>query len=88
MLCPMKNGNQKTGQLLDSAVDLMFEIHLMRGDCCLAARSISAKTPIDEAAIEECARLEESLAKVYRNLQSTLKAIQNSRGKPRKRASE
>ena len=86
MLCPMKNGNQKSSQLLDSAVDLMFEIHLMRGDCCTAARSISAKTPIDEAAIEECALLEESLATVYQNLQRTLKAIQHSRRKPRRRA--
>jgi hypothetical protein len=81
MLGDVKSQNQKTALLLDNAVDLMFEIHVMRRDCCLAARSFSGKGHADGAALEDCARLEESLAKAYRMLQSTLQDIQFSRAK-------
>ena len=77
----MTSPKQKTAALLDSAVDLLFEIHLMRGDCCVAAQSFANQSPADEEAIEECARLEESLARTYRTLQATLKNIQRSRAR-------
>lgn len=86
MLRRMTSPEPKTALLLDSAVDLLFEVHLMRGDCCVAARAFAAEPHPDEAAIEECARLEESLAKVYRTLQHTLKQVRRSRAKGREPA--
>ena len=79
----MKRPNPKTGLLLDQAVDLMFEIHLLRGDCCSAARTFTGRSPAEESALEECARLEESLARVYRSLQHSLRSIQRMRARPR-----
>jgi hypothetical protein len=71
--------DKETTVLLDYAVDLLFEIFLMRGDCCEAAKAIMNKAEVDETALEECARLDDSLARTYRTLQQTVKSIQLAR---------
>ncbi len=83
----MKMSRQKAAPLLDNAVDLMFRIHMMRGDCCVAAQALLDKKPADYLSLDDYARLEESLAKAYRTLQNTLRSIQRSRGRRGKAAS-
>ncbi len=78
---PVKMPETPTTILLDQAVDLMFEIYLMRGDCCLAAQALLSEQPVDQAAVEDCARLDDTLAKTYRSLQATVRAIQRRRSR-------
>jgi len=59
----------------------------MRGECCIAAKTLLDKKSADYRAVEDCARLEETLAKSYRSLQNTLRSIQRSRGRRGKAAS-
>ncbi len=75
----MKSPQNPTSVLLDSAVDLMFEIYLMRGDCSAAANAVMAQGKPDEATLEDCAHLDDTLAKAYRSLQQTVRAIQAAR---------
>lgn len=75
-------------KLLDRTVDLMFRIYVIRGECSAAARVILKRKNTDAAGVEECARLDDALAKVYRTLQGTVRAIQRSRGKKRRRKAE
>jgi len=75
----MKSPENPTSLLLDNAVKLMFEIYLLRGDCSAAARAMMEHPRPDEAALEDCAHLDETLAKAYRSLQQTVRAIQASR---------
>ncbi len=64
---------------LDYAAELAFEIHLMRAECSDAARQMLEQIPPDEAALDECARLEEALAKAHRVLQGAVAAIRAAR---------
>lgn len=84
MLAPVKSP-EPTAILLDSAVDLMFEIYLLRGDCSAAAKALTSRGRVDERALEDCARLDDTLAKTYRALQSTIRSIQASRARRRDR---
>ena len=65
--------------LLDSAVDLMFEIYLLRGDCSAAATALTCRRHVDNRALEECALLDDALAQTYRSLQATVRKIQKLR---------
>jgi hypothetical protein len=75
----VKKPYHPTAILFETAVDLMFEIYLLRGDCSVAAKALMARKRVDENAVEDCARLDDTLAKTYRALQATLKGIQASR---------
>jgi hypothetical protein len=83
----MKAPNQKATALLDNAVDLLFRIHMMRGECCVNAKKLIDKKPTDYLALDDCARLEETLATAYRSLQGTLRSINRSRARRGKAAS-
>lgn len=61
--------------LLRQATDLLYEIHLMRGTCSHAARALVEWTPKDEAALEQCAHLDDTLALMFRTLQRTAQRI-------------
>jgi hypothetical protein len=78
--------DKPTAVLLDSAVDLMFEIYLLRGDCSAAAQALIQNGQRHEAAVEDCARLDDALAKTYRSLQRTIRSIQASRARRKHRA--
>lgn len=69
--------------LLDNAVDLMFEVYLLRGDCSAAAKELLNSEKPDHLAIEDCARLDDALSRTYRSLQSTIRSIQASRSRRR-----
>jgi hypothetical protein len=59
----------------------------MRGECCIAAKKLLDKKPADHLAVDDCARLEETLSKAYRSLQGTLRSIHRSRRRRGKAAS-
>jgi hypothetical protein len=54
---------------------LSFEINDTRAACCQAASELLNHSPVDEAELEECARLEEALAKAQRLLRDTVRRI-------------
>ncbi len=69
---------------LDYASELAMEIHLMRGECSDAARELMDENPRDEVGLEECAILDEALARAQRVLQgavATVKRLRAARGK-------
>jgi len=61
------------------------QIEAMREDCCKAAGIITGQNPLDEAELEECARLDDALAKAHALLRSTLASIIMSRLRRRSR---
>jgi len=60
---------------LEYAAELAFELHLLRGECGDVARNIINQENPDEAALEQCARLEDALAKAHSILGMTLHQI-------------
>jgi hypothetical protein len=60
-----------TRALMDQGANLLFEMYLLRGDCCQAAQTLTRNSPLDHRALEDCARLDDSLAQTFRILQAT-----------------
>ena len=75
----MKSSDHPNVALLDSAVEALFKIYLLRGECSRAARLLVEQSPGDARSLEDCARLDDTLARAFRLLQSTLSQIQRSR---------
>lgn len=65
---------------------MAYEIDGMRAACCRAAQYLVSKQPLDEAELEECARLDEALAQAHRLLKGTVRRIMISRLNRRSRA--
>ena len=80
--------SQKPGALpLDYAAELAFEIHLLRAECSQAAGNLIQQCPLDEYALEDCARLDDALARAHVLVQSAVDRIKRKRGirRPRPR---
>lgn len=58
----------------------------MRADCCKAAELLMNGKPLDEAELDECARLDDALAQAQALLKRTVGQIIMSRLKRRSRA--
>jgi hypothetical protein len=58
---------------------MAFELDAMRAACCHAASVLLKKRKVDEAELEECARLDDALAKAHFLLKSTVRGIVLSR---------
>jgi hypothetical protein len=58
---------------------MAFDLDSMRADCCHAASVLLKKRKVDEAELEECARLDDALAKAHFLLKSTVRSIVLSR---------
>lgn len=65
---------------------LAYEIDSMRAACSKAAAIIVSKNPLDEAELEECAILDEALARAHRQLKATVRQIMLTRLNRRSRA--
>jgi hypothetical protein len=79
--------SQKPGALpLEYCAEIAFEIHLLRGECSQAARDLISQRPLDEHALEDCARLDEALAKAHAVVQTALNRIKGIRAKRRPRS--
>ncbi len=59
----------------------------MRLACCKAAQALMNKDLVDEAELDECARLDEALAEAHRLLKGTVRAVMISRITRRSQAS-
>ena len=58
---------------------IAYEIDTLRAACSKAARGILAKKALDEAELEECARLDDALAQAQRLLKRTVREIMLAR---------
>ncbi len=65
---------------------LAFEMDAIRAGCCVAAGGLMNEQPLSEAELEECARLDDALAKAQRLLKCTVRSIMMSRLQRRSRA--
>ncbi len=78
----MKLPEQPVALPLDYATELAMEIHLMRGECSDAARALvhdAHDEPLDETGLQECAILDEALAKAQRLLQGAVASVRQLR---------
>ena len=60
---------------LDYVSELGIELHLMRGECVELARELVTRRPLDERRLQDCAELEEAVAKAQRVLQGAVERI-------------
>lgn len=75
----MKSPEKPVALPLEYAAELVFELHLLRGECGDVARGILEQEQPDEGALEECALLDEAIAKAHGILGSTLQGIRAQR---------
>jgi len=69
------------------AARIAFEIDTVRAGCSKAARMLTTRQPLQEAELEECARLDDALAHAHRILKAAVRNIMLSRIKRRSRRS-
>ncbi len=79
MLGLMKSPEQRATLPLDYATELAMELHLMRGECSDAAKELIQESPLDQIGLEECAVLDEALARAQRHLKGAVDTIRQLR---------
>ena len=72
--------NEALALPLDYAAELAVEMQLMRAECCDAASGLMEQPAPDEIGLQECAILEEALAKSQALLQCAIEKIKKHRG--------
>lgn len=75
----MKPPEHQVGLPLDYAAEVAFELHLMRGECSDAAGELLENLDLDEAALEECALLDEALREAHRIMGGAVAGIRRLR---------
>ena len=65
---------------------IAFEIDATRAACCRVAELLLGREPVNHAELEDCARLDEALARAHRLLKATVRGIMLSRIKRSSRA--
>lgn len=65
-----------------------FQIESLRAECCAAAEKLANAKNLNEAELEECARLDDALAEAQRVLKYTVSDVMLTRLKRRSRISE
>jgi hypothetical protein len=61
------------------AARVAFEIEEMRADCCKAARYLTTRKVLNEAELDECARLDEALDRAHRIIKHAVREVMLSR---------
>jgi hypothetical protein len=61
---------------LEYTAELVFEIGSLRSDCSEAAQRLVERQPLDELALDECARFDDALAQAHAIL---ARAVQRAR---------
>ena len=64
---------------------MAFQMEALRAECCAAAHLLANESPINDAELDECARLDDALADAQRILKSTVAGVMISRLKRRSR---
>ena len=65
---------------------IAFEIDATRAACSKVAQMLIDRAPLNEAELEECAQLDDALARAHRLLKATVRSIMLSRLKRSSRA--
>ena len=79
----MKSKRQKISLPVGRTALLAFQLNSLRDECCEAADKILRQIPLNEAELDECARLDDALAEAQRVLRVTVSRIAYSRLKRR-----
>ena len=81
------NNKNKVILPIGRVAQVAFQIEAMRAECCAAAHLLVGEKCLDEAELEECARLDDALAQAQRLLKSTVADVMITRLKRRSRIS-
>lgn len=79
----MKTKKSKISLPLGRAGLLVSQINSLRDECCAAAEKFLQQKPLNEAELDECARLDDALAEAQRVVKSAVARIIFSRLKRR-----
>jgi hypothetical protein len=82
----MKSKRQKISLPIGRTALLAFQLNSLRDECCEAADKMLRQEPLDEAELEECARLDDALAQAQLVLKTAVARIAFSRLKRRSQA--
>lgn len=86
----VKSTKRHTALPIGPTARIAFEIDATRAGCSRVAQTLLSREPVNEAELEECARLDEALAHAHRLLKATVRSImlsrlkRSSRARPRK----
>ncbi len=83
----MRSSKRNSALPIGRTARIAYEIDAMRLACSKAAQAIMTRAVVDEAELEECARLDDALAEAHRLLKSTVRSVMISRITRRSRAS-
>jgi hypothetical protein len=83
----MKSPGSPVALPLDYASEIAIEMHLMRGECSDMARTLLEQGAVDPEALDECALLDEGLARAHSVLLAAIRQVKSSREK-RQRGNE
>jgi hypothetical protein len=79
----MKSKKQKISLPIGRTALLAFQLNSLRDECCEAADKMLRQSPVNEAELDECARLDDALAESQRILKAVVGRIAFSRLKRR-----
>jgi hypothetical protein len=79
----MKKKKQKISLPIGRAALLAFQMNSLRDECCEAAEKMLQQKPVNEAELDECARLDDALAAAQQVLKAAVGRIAFSRLKRR-----
>ena len=68
---------------LEYAAQIVFELHSMRRECSEFASRLMSQRPLNERGLEECARLDDALARAHCVLQNAVDVIRVGQTKRR-----
>jgi hypothetical protein len=71
----MNKPEQPKALPLEYATQIVFELHSMRRECSEFASRLMTQRPLNERGLEECARLDEALARAHVILQNAVESI-------------
>lgn len=79
----MKAKKRKVQLPIGRIAMLTYQVNALRDECCGAASLLMSQKPLNEAELEECARLDDALAEAHHVLRRTLARVTLSRLKRR-----
>jgi hypothetical protein len=69
---------------LEYAAQIVFELHSMRRECSEFASRLICQRPLNERGLEDCARLDDALARAHCVLQNAVDSIKACQTKRRR----
>ncbi len=68
----VKRTQRKAALPIGRTARIAFQIEILRAECCKAAQMVTCEKHFDESELEECAQLDDALARAHRLLKSTI----------------